>query len=205
MPVCQTRGGFYAYSSDFSFASRRESQRSSFFVMAIWYSSSSSTSWNAPLSSQSWSKATLTSAHSSSRFASHSETLFGVGFVPSSARRSFNAAYASSDASSANCAKISVLGKMSETFFSLLFSFQPVVECRHTRGAKNERPVWRAFIATFFYFHFSDSVHFAVPRKALAASVANRNLNIIEPHALSPIFSAVHPRHTANGHATFSL
>nr|DAW22295.1 MAG TPA: hypothetical protein [Caudoviricetes sp.] len=72
-----------------------------------------------------------TSAYSSSNAFLHSSTLFGVGFVLSSARRSFNAACASSDAYSANCAKISVLGRMSEIF---LFMVTPS-SLRHSKGS----------------------------------------------------------------------
>lgn len=148
---------------------------------------------------------TKTSAISSCIFSKHSSTLFVSGSyrpVPGAASiqpvpvRMLLLPTAPRFPSWAGCLKL---------FCSLLFSFQPVVQLFHARGAKNERPVWRTFITTFFDFHFSDSVRFAVPRKALAASVANLNLNIIEPYSLSPISLAARPRHTANGHAAFLL
>lgn len=83
------------------------------------------------------------SAISSVRFASHSATLFGVGFVPSSARRSFNAACASSDASSASYAKISVLGRMSEIFlltFVLLSASRSTLPCNVGKGKSAGNP-----------------------------------------------------------------
>lgn len=82
---------------------------------------------------------TITSAYSSSNAFRHSSTLFGVGFVPSSARRSFNAAVpvrmlllptVPRFPSWAGCLKLSC---------SLLFSFQPIVQLCHARGAKSNR------------------------------------------------------------------
>ena len=100
------------------------------------------------------------SPNSSCRFFSHSATLFGVGFVPSSARRSFNAACASSDASSANYAKISVLGRMSETFlltFVLLSASRSALPCKKGKEECSTH-LSRQLLAELQFFHSFRSI-----------------------------------------------